>query len=612
MIQTNYEQLYIKGEKSGSETITLASSKSISVSIEVYTENLNGSVDYVIENNNTSNVSITYNYSNLYLNGETYSANITAISNDEVLNIPVIINCSDTLIYTDVRDTIDVLDGIHINYNSLPYVNKVNIVLGNGDKIDMTPYLYNQSINLTYNELLTKFGFINYNYLIADNGMSMIAHKLRGVNYTLESISSLTRYIDYKKQDVILHFKSLINNIPFEPIVNVIGDIDYKMVLVDKEYFLYLSINENSDDEDRIFSVNVIQPESYYTLEYTIVQYKYGKDISGIEWGEYEKYDYVVRYSGDGWKRLIPQRSANWGLLVYPSPNQIIYNNEDIKSLCEIENSGGSGSTYYDYYFEEKNPIIAFDFGPNPPYDNDEYPSCSHGLFAGASIETIHRFKINPKYDDYSYMFRDCTSLENIEGLMNWDTSNVTNMSNMFAWCNLSNLSYLKDWDVSNVTDMSNMFAGNINLVGCSYIGNWDTSNVTDMSSMFADTPLYIAPKLNTINVKNIGYMFRGCNNIEMAPLYDCGNIESTYQMFYDYYHRRYCERLMDLGGFKNLKVDLDLSGCNRLTHQSLMNVINNLAEVATSPTLSLGTTNLAKLTDDEKLIAINKGWILA
>jgi hypothetical protein len=71
------------------------------------------------------------------------------------------------------------------------------------------------------------------------------------------------------------------------------------------------------------------------------------------------------------------------------------------------------------------------------------------------------------------------------------------------------------------------------------------------------------------------------------------------------------CSNLTNLGGFKGLKADFDLSYCEKLTHESLMNVINNLAEVETYTTLTLGSVNLDKLTDDEKAIAINKGWIL-
>jgi len=53
------------------------------------------------------------------------------------------------------------------------------------------------------------------------------------------------------------------------------------------------------------------------------------------------------------------------------------------------------------------------------------------------------------------------------------------------------------------------------------------------------------------------------------------------------------------------------------LTHDSLMNVINALADYSqdtsgTAHTLTLGATNLAKLTNAEKAIATQKGWTLA
>lgn len=53
------------------------------------------------------------------------------------------------------------------------------------------------------------------------------------------------------------------------------------------------------------------------------------------------------------------------------------------------------------------------------------------------------------------------------------------------------------------------------------------------------------------------------------------------------------------------------------LTHDSLMNIINCLADKSTDTNgttwaVTLGTTNLAKLTDAEKAIATQKGWTLA
>ena len=60
------------------------------------------------------------------------------------------------------------------------------------------------------------------------------------------------------------------------------------------------------------------------------------------------------------------------------------------------------------------------------------------------------------------------------------------------------------------------------------------------------------------------------------------------------------------------IPISIDFSYCKKLTHDSLMSIINGLAVVETTQTLTLGTTNLAKLTDEEKAIATEKGWSLA
>ena len=59
------------------------------------------------------------------------------------------------------------------------------------------------------------------------------------------------------------------------------------------------------------------------------------------------------------------------------------------------------------------------------------------------------------------------------------------------------------------------------------------------------------------------------------------------------------------------MKVSFDISASTRFTHEALVEILNNLATVTTSRTLTMGSTNLAKLTDADKAIATGKGWTL-
>jgi hypothetical protein len=68
-------------------------------------------------------------------------------------------------------------------------------------------------------------------------------------------------------------------------------------------------------------------------------------------------------------------------------------------------------------------------------------------------------------------------------------------------------------------------------------------------------------------------------------------------------------KNLTDLKAPKNINANLSVSACTLLTHDSLMSIINNLMTVTSTKTLTLGATNLAKLTADEVAIATNKGW---
>ena len=60
------------------------------------------------------------------------------------------------------------------------------------------------------------------------------------------------------------------------------------------------------------------------------------------------------------------------------------------------------------------------------------------------------------------------------------------------------------------------------------------------------------------------------------------------------------------------MKANFDISASTNFEESDLVTILNNLATVTTTQTLKMGATNLAKLTDEDKAIATNKGWTLA
>ena len=170
------------------------------------------------------------------------------------------------------------------------------------------------------------------------------------------------------------------------------------------------------------------------------------------------------------------------------------------------------------------------------------------------------------------------SSATSFDGIITFmDTSDVTNMSSMFSDC--SSLTSVPSFDTSNVTDMSSMF------VGCSSITSvpsFDTSKVTNMYNMFV-----------------------GCSSLTSVPSFDTSNVTSMYNMFSG------CS-ILETIHMINIGANLEISSSTKFTREALLEIIGNLKTVTTTKRLTMGATNLAKLTEEDKAIATSKGWTLA
>jgi surface protein len=109
--------------------------------------------------------------------------------------------------------------------------------------------------------------------------------------------------------------------------------------------------------------------------------------------------------------------------------------------------------------------------------------------------------------------------------------------------------------------------------------------------------------------------MFANCTSLTDLNLSNWNVYNASFGMgekgmFYN------CAELKNFKAPKSINSNIDFSTCPKLTRDSLLSIINNLVSwagtsSAGSLTLTLGETNLAKLTASDKAKVTNKGWSL-
>lgn len=202
--------------------------------------------------------------------------------------------------------------------------------------------------------------------------------------------------------------------------------------------------------------------------------------------------------------------------------------------------------------------------------------------------------------------FMNCSSLKSIPLL---DTSNVTNFNQAFAYC--KNLQEIPELNTSNATQTYAMFSDCTSLARIPLL---DTSKVENMSNMFSNCyALETIPELNTSNAVSVESMFSMCPKIDNLPLLDFTNVGNASNFLG--YNWDTNMAITNLAGFYNLRINFDVSNCINLTAESLMNIINEALDLSVGGlmcTLTLGSTNTEKLTEDQIAIASAKGWTIA
>ena len=258
--------------------------------------------------------------------------------------------------------------------------------------------------------------------------------------------------------------------------------------------------------------------------------------------------------------------------------------------------------------------------------------------------------------------FRSCHSLKLFNGIENWDVSSCLKFDYTFAYCyDLLELD-LSKWEINSesqtitrfvsedkalekiklpkgfhggldagalLTGLSNCekidfntglfcpksfwtLCQNMEQIKEIDITTWDFSNATDLTNLFLDCRnirvIDFSGK-DTSKIKTINSFLKGCTSLRFADFTNCdfnAITDTTNKTLFSG-----CFHLIRLKGFV-YPVSFSLSDSTLMPTENLVEVLTNLPTVSETQTITLGSTNLSKLTAEQIAIATAKGWTVA
>ena len=254
-----------------------------------------------------------------------------------------------------------------------------------------------------------------------------------------------------------------------------------------------------------------------------------------------------------------------------------------------------------------------------------------------------------------SYCFHNCSTLntvsilDNITSIKDFAFSKCTNLKNIsieeganysIARHAFDRCDSLTNEDVENIlshVDLSSTL-GDYIFLGCQGITDITVKVVGE--SMFNSCPNLVNARILSFLSTNIlgNSVFGSCSKLETCYLpdgitrigatvfADCTSLKKVYLpssinsatnnslAISNYHIFRNCSVLEEVQLGKDWNMSLLLSMSDNFTVDSMVAMFNNLKDLTneTAKTLTLGATNLAKLSDEQKAIATNKNWTLA
>ena len=268
----------------------------------------------------------------------------------------------------------------------------------------------------------------------------------------------------------------------------------------------------------------------------------------------------------------------------------MFYNCEKLKGEEEWKKNKASDKTYAKIeggYFSRAIPRVKYADGTLTFFlaSKETLGENEYGIYGGLgtpdwvwqnpNVTNVTKVVFDPAFanarpTNCNEWFQNYVNLTSIEGIEYLNTSQVTDMHNMFYNCYHLQTTDFSGFDTRKVKDMSNMFY-NCGSLKSLDISNFNTSEVTDMRNMFYHciglTSLDLS-HLNTSKVSIMISMFQLCSNLLSVNLsgWDTRNVGSMDHMF----EKCISLKTLDLSGFdtreKTCAMDDMFNTCKELT----------------------------------------------
>ena len=273
-----------------------------------------------------------------------------------------------------------------------------------------------------------------------------------------------------------------------------------------------------------------------------------------------------------------------------------------------------------------------------------QYPNVSDNFDVGGCKNLTYVDCANITRPLRGFTCNGCTSLTTLDNSTNLDFSNCSHMAYAFQNCY-----YLKFDYPNGKPNWKFKTDGNIALAGAflncgskldlsideeyvfdlSECGQVKCTNYLNVFNNSAFTKLIVnvdtyrgvdsadhrssfsSPKLKELSFTEgsiWGSDMRNTFNIPNATTVDLSNLDISHVTLGVSGAFNNLPNVVDLKFGKGWQQSTSFSNDKKLSRESLLSILNNL-EVVSGETLTLGSVNLAKLTDDDIAIATNKGW---